>query len=133
MSAADVLTRLLHAFDRLDWAQARACIADPVTLDYTSLWGGEPGSVAADAAIAQWQEFTATLAATQHVTGPIIVRDGRAETHVIAHHWVPGGDLWTVHGHYLARVVDDRIVELTLQTFFAGGHDGLPSIGARRP
>lgn len=133
MSNADVLTRLLHAIDRLDWATARACFADNLATDYTSLWGGEPERIAADELISRWQGFTATLAATQHVTGPIAVSDGYAETHVIAHHWLPDGDLWMVHGHYVARIVGDRIAELNLQTFYAGGHDGLPRINARRP
>jgi SnoaL-like domain len=133
MSDAEVLTRLLHAVDRLDWAAARACFADELATDYTSLWGGEPESLSADDLISRWEEFAATLAATQHVTGPIIVMDGHAETHVVAHHWLANGDRWTVHGHYVARIVDARIVELNLQTFYAGGHDGLPNITARRP
>ena len=133
MSDADVLTRLLHAIDRLDWAAARACFADELATDYSSLWGGEPESLSADDLISRWQEFAATLAATQHVTGPIIALNGHAETHVVARHWLPNGDLWTVYGHYMARIVDDRIAELELQTFHAGGHDGLPNITARRP
>jgi hypothetical protein len=48
-----------------------------------------------------------------------------------AHHWLPNGDRWTVYGHYIARL--GRIAELTLQTLYAGGHDCLPSISARRP
>jgi SnoaL-like protein len=133
MSDADVLTRLLHAVDRLDWAAARACFADELATDYTSLWGGEPESLSADDLISRWEEFAATLTATQHVTGPIVVLDGHAETHVVAHHWLANGDRWTVHCHYMARIVGARIVELNLHTFYAGGHDGLPNITARRP
>jgi hypothetical protein len=110
----------------------RACFADELVTDYTSLWGGEAETLSADALVSRWQEFASTLAATQHLTGPVIVHNGHAETHVVAHHWVPGGDLWTVHGHYVARIVNGRIAELTLQTFHAGGHDGLPTVAARR-
>jgi hypothetical protein len=133
MSDADVLTRLLHAIDRLDWAAARACFANEVATDYTPLWGGEPESLSADDLISRWQEFAGTLDATQHVTGPMIALDGYMETHVVAHHWLPNGDLWTVHGHYVARIVDNQIAELNLQIFYAGGHGGLPNIAARRP
>jgi hypothetical protein len=133
MNESDVLTRLLHAIDRLDWTAARACFADKLATDYTSLWGGEPEQIAADELISRWQDFAGTLAATQHLTGPVVVSDGYAQTHVIAHHWLPDGDLWTVHGHYLARIVNDRIAELNLQTFYAGGHEGLPNVAARRP
>lgn len=133
MTDADVITRLLHSIDRLDWAAVRASFTDTVATDYTSLWGGEPEQIAADELISRWQEFVATLAATHHVTGPVIVSDGYAETHVVAHHWLPDGDLWIVHGHYVARIVDGRIAELNLQTIYAGGHDGLPDIPARHP
>jgi len=134
VSEADVITRMLHAIDRLDWAVARDSFADVVATDYTSLWGGEPGDQRADDLIKQWQDFTATLSATQHVTGPTLYADGRAETHVIAYHWLlDGGDLWVVHGHYVARIVDGRIAALTLQTISSYGHEGLPSIGPRRP
>jgi hypothetical protein len=132
MTDEDVLTRLLHAIDRLDWSTVRACFADELVTDYTSLWGGEAEILAADGLVSRWQEFASTLAATQHLTGPIFVQDGHAETHVVAHHWLPGGDLWIVHGHYVARIANGRIAELTLQTFSAGGHDGLPTVAARR-
>jgi SnoaL-like domain len=134
VSEADVITRLLHAVDRLDWVAVRDCFTDVVATDYTSLWGGEPGDQRADELITQWQEFTATLSATQHQTGPIVFADGQAETHVIAYHWLlDGGDLWVVHGHYVARIDDGRIAALTLQTISSYGHAGLPSIGPRRP
>jgi hypothetical protein len=136
VSEADVITRMLHAIDRLDWVTVRNSFADEVATDYTSLWGGEPENLTADELVARWTEFASGLAATQHQTGPVVVSDGHAETHVVAHHWLPeaqGGDLWTVHGHYIARMADGRIAELILETFHAGGHDGLPSIPGQRP
>lgn len=134
MSDADVITRLLHAIDRLDWAVVRESFTDVITTDYTSLWGGQPGDQPVDELIAQWQQFTATLSATHHQTGPVLYADGRAETHVVASHWLlEGGDLWVVHGHYIARIVDGRIAALTLQTISSHGHEGLPRIGPRRP
>ncbi|HEY3089675.1 MAG TPA: nuclear transport factor 2 family protein [Jatrophihabitantaceae bacterium] len=133
MSEADVITRMLHAIDRLDWTVVRESFAPVVATDYTSLWGGEPADVRAELLIAQWQEFTANLAATHHQTGPIVVSDGRAETHVTAVHWLPNGDAWTVHGHYIAQLANGKIAALTLQTFRASGHEGLPTVEARRP
>jgi hypothetical protein len=130
---AEVITRMLHAIDRLDWAVVRESFADVVATDYTSLWGGEPAEVPAEQLIAQWQEFLATLAATHHQTGPIVMSDGRAETHVTAVHWLPNGDAWTVYGHYIAQLVNGKIAALTLQTFRADGHEGLPAVAARRP
>lgn len=133
MTDTDVITRMLHAIDRLDWTVVRESFADRVATDYTSLWGGEAADMPVDQLIAQWQEFTATLAATHHQTGPVLVSGGRAETHVTAYHWLPNGDAWTVHGHYIAQLADGKITALTLQTFHADGHEPLPTVPARRP
>ena len=132
MSDTDAITRALHAIDRLDWPAFRDCFADVITTDYTSLWGGEVETLPTEELITRWSEFADGLAATQHQTGPIVMTDGRAETHVIAYHWLPDGDTWVVHGHYVARLVDGKIAELTLQTLCSYGHDGLPTVGPGR-
>jgi hypothetical protein len=136
MTDVDVITRLLHSIDAADWDGVRAAFADPVATDYTSLWGGEPETLPVDTLVRRWQEFAGGFAATQHQTGPVVVVDGLAHTHVVANHWfaaADGGDTWTVHGHYAARISGGRIAELTLHTFHAAGHDGLPSIAGQRP
>jgi hypothetical protein len=130
-----VLTRMLHAIDDLDWGTVRESFTDPVATDYTSLWGGEPETVSVDDLIAGWREFAARFAATQHQTGPIVVAGDRAEAHVVASHWfaeADGAGVWTVHGHYVARLAGGRIAELTLHTFHAGGHRDLPTITGER-
>jgi hypothetical protein len=135
MSDADVIARMLHAIDAFDWVTVRHCFTDEVSTDYTSLWGGEPEQLFADDLVARWTEFASGFAATQHHSGPIVAFHGLAETHVVAYHSLPeteGGDVWTVHGHYVARLADGKIAELALHTFRAGGHEGLPSSAARR-
>ncbi|HEY8474353.1 MAG TPA: nuclear transport factor 2 family protein [Natronosporangium sp.] len=72
-SISDVVTRLLHAVDDLDWDTVGAVLAERVTLDYTSLWGGEPQQLAGDAVVAAWQQLLPGFDATQHLTGPIVV------------------------------------------------------------
>src|SRR5262245_17405849 len=62
----DVLTRMLHAIDELDWDTMRDCFTAKVDTDYTSLWGGEPATVFVGDLIADWQGFAHGLAATQH-------------------------------------------------------------------
>lgn len=134
MADADVLTRLLHAFDSRNWTAIRDSLTDPVHLDYTSLWGGEPGPAALDELLGQWQEFLKGFAATHHLTGPLYVSGDRVETHITAHHWRAGtGNDFVVHGHYIARIADRKISALTLQAFRASGDPDLPDIPARRP
>ena len=137
MTDIQVITRMLHAIDDANWQGVRDSFTDPVRTDYTSLWGGEPETLPVDELVRRWSEFAAGFAATQHHTGPFVASDDKVETHVVAYHWfseADGGGTWAVHGHYVARVMDGRIAELTLHAFHAGGHDGLPAIaGQRRP
>jgi hypothetical protein len=133
MTSSDVLTRMLHAIDALDWATLRDCFTDPVHTDYTSLWGGQPEIKRVDDLIAQWTEFANGFGATQHVTGPLLVSSDHVQTHVTAHHWRPGtGQAWVVYGHYTARLAGGKIAELTLHSFHAGGDPSLPTIPAQR-
>jgi SnoaL-like domain len=130
MTDADVITRMLRAIDRRDWATVRDSFTDPVRVDYTSLWGGEAGNQAIDDLIGQWTEFVEGFGATHHQTGPLLVSGDRVETHVTARHWQPGAEhAWVVYGHYVARLEGGRIAELTLQTFHASGDKDLPRIG----
>lgn len=126
MTGADVITQLLHAIDALDWARVRASFTDEVRTDYTSLWGGEPATVAIDDLINDWQRLAHGFTATQHLTGPILEVDGKLHTHVRAHHWYDD-QAWTVYGHYIAVVRDGRIAELTLETYQVVGDSELPN------
>jgi pimeloyl-ACP methyl ester carboxylesterase len=42
MTEADLLTRMLHAVDALDWDTVRGALAGELLVDYTSLAGGKP-------------------------------------------------------------------------------------------
>ena len=41
-AAVDEITSLFHALDDLDAFAARAVLTSEVSIDYTSLWSGEP-------------------------------------------------------------------------------------------
>lgn len=160
MTDADVLTRLLHAADALDWAGVSAALAGEVLVDYTSLAGGEPETLSADDLIARWQGLLPGFDATQHLTGPVVLTDDggpgvRADTHLTAYHHVAGADggqtkqvqtepaqtkpaqtepaqTWVLHGHYTARLVGGRIAALTLTVFYQEGNLDLPRIATER-
>lgn len=134
-----VLTRMLHAIDTHDWATLRDSFTDEVRTDYTSLFGGEPETLGADELVGRWRPLMLAYAATQHLTGPVVVRSDVTgdllDAHVTAHHWLddaPGGDTWVVYGHYTARVVDGKIAELTLLTFRQTGNLALPALAGER-
>ncbi|GAB1513206.1 nuclear transport factor 2 family protein [Actinophytocola sp. KF-1] len=130
-----VLTRMLHAIDTHDWTTLRAAFTDEVRTDYTSLFGGEPETIAADDLVARWRPLMLGYTATQHLTGPVEATGDILDTHVIAHHWLddaPGGDTWVVYGHYTARLAGGRIAELTLHTYRQTGNRDLPAHATER-
>jgi hypothetical protein len=136
MNDQEVLTRLLHAIDALDWTTIRDAFADEVRVDYTSLWGGEPETLTADDLIARWKGLLPGFDATQHLTGPILLTPEddaavRVDTHVRGYHYMrdpSGNELWAVHGHYVARIEAGRITALTLQVFYQEGNPDLPAV-----
>jgi hypothetical protein len=137
---ADVLPRMLYAIDALDWPAVREAFADEVRLDYTSLSGGAPETLAGDDLIARWQGLLPGFDATQHLIGPVVLTgEGgtgvRADAHVRGYHHIGdqgGGQTWAVHGHYVARLVDGKITELTLTVFYQEGELGLPGEATER-
>jgi hypothetical protein len=136
MSDAETLTCLLHAIDRLDWAGVRGCLADPIRSDYTELSGGEPETLTADDLVARWQGLLPGFDATQHMTGPVLLITNehpgvRAEAHVRGYHHL-GGETWGVYGHYIARIADGKITELTLQVFYQDGNLDRPAKATQR-
>lgn len=133
MTDADVITRMLHAIDRRDWATVRDSFTGQVRTDYTALWGGEPATQSLDELIGGWQDIFKGFGATQHLAGPSSVSGDLAEMHITAHHWRPSGSAWVVYGHYIARLAGGKISELTLQVFHASGDPDLPAIPAQLP
>lgn len=140
MTDADVLPRMLYAIDVLDWPSVREAFADEVRADWTSLFGGEPETLAADELIARWQALLPGFDATQHMLGPVVLTDDarpgvRADAHVRGYHHIgdrDGGQTWAVHGHYTARLAEGRITELTLTVFYQEGELDLPAMATER-
>jgi hypothetical protein len=108
----EVFTAMLHGVDTLDWTAVRACFADRIDVDYTSLWGGEPATVDVDDIIADWTELATGFDATQHLTGPFVVTSASEQTvacttTVRAYHHVVedgGASTWMVSGRYDIRL-----------------------------
>ena len=138
----DVTTRMAWLADRRDWdALVAGVFVDRVQLDYTSLTGGEPATLAPADIVAGWRRGLGGLDATQHlVSNHLVDIDGdRAvataqfqATHVLAN---PSGDrVWTLGGHYrfeLARRSDGwRIDALTMTVTWATGNQQIMALAA---
>jgi fermentation-respiration switch protein FrsA (DUF1100 family) len=125
---ADTVATLLLAVDSLDWSGVRDVLHDRIHTDYTSLFGGSPGTQSAEELIAAWQGLLPGFDATQHVAGPVIAHIGGAKATarcaVTAVHRI-GTAFWTVGGHYALECVRNSrgwaINSLTLHTAFVEG------------
>lgn len=102
------------AVDAKDWTAARAYFTDEITVDFTSLVGGEPATIPADALIAGWSGNLTEAKTSFHLRGnhqitfnaegdATMTSHGyawnRMETGALAEN---GGDpLWEVWGTYI--------------------------------
>lgn len=137
-----VVTRILHAIDGRQWDAIAPLLADEVTTDYRSLFGGEVQRQAGAALADGWRKALSPLEGTQHLLGPIdVVARGDAavaECHVRAYHFAPmrGGDKWMVAGHYVFELAASRggwrVAKLTLQTYYQTGNTRLLEEAGRR-
>ncbi len=140
----DVTTRLGWYADQRRWDELLGLFAGQVTLDYTSLAGGEPVTVSPADIVASWKGGLGGLDATQHVVSNHLVDlDGDtavATAQFIAIHRLdnPHGDpLWTLGGHYrwtLARHQGRwRITTMTMTATWATGNRHIMTLAAAPP
>ncbi|HZP14955.1 MAG TPA: nuclear transport factor 2 family protein [Nocardioides sp.] len=127
--------------DARDWETLRELFTDSVEIDYTSLNGGEPQTVAAPDLIEGWRQVLANLEATQHlIAGHVVTIDGDHATcaaNVQATHLLgneTGGPIWTVAGRYDYRFERTppgwRISGLTLTVQWATGNQHIMQLAA---
>ncbi|WP_454853482.1 nuclear transport factor 2 family protein [Rhizobium binxianense] len=129
----DTITDIAAGADRHQWDRVRGAFAETVTLDYTSLWGGEPATLPAGEIVAQWSGFLPGFDETLHlISNHAIAGSGEAtataEADFQAFHRI-GRDVWSLMGHYryeLARVDGAwKVKRLTMRHSFETGDRGL--------
>ena len=104
---AEVIHQLFIHTDLRDWAAVRACFADEVLFDMTSVAGGEPARVTPEEITAGWEEGLRPLRAIHHQAGNLLVTlhgdEADAFCYGIASHYLPnptGRDTRTFVGSY---------------------------------
>ena len=101
-----VVNRIAILSDLRDWATVRQCFTDRVAVDYTSLMGGQPETIAADALVQSWKSaFESTFKTTQHLLG--------------SHAITIQGDTATCLSHFQARHV---ALDASKGVWILGGH-----------
>ena len=76
----DTITDIAAGADRHQWDRVRGAFAGTVTLDYTSLWGGEPATQSGEAVIAQWSGFLPGFERTLHLVTNHTIVEGSGTT-----------------------------------------------------
>jgi hypothetical protein len=94
------------AVDRKDWAKARSFFADELRADFTSLAGGQPATIKADALIGAWRTNLGPKKTSLHLRGNHLVTLEGDRARVTSHGYAwnkmegNGDPLWEVWGHY---------------------------------
>lgn len=132
----ETCTRMGWYIDQREWESLGDVFSDEVKLDYTSLNGGEPGTVTSKELVTAWSGLLGNFAATQHLLSNFLV-DVQGDTAVTtamfqATHRMPnehGGPLWTLGGTYridLERTPGGwRINGIVMTTTWADGNQHL--------
>ncbi|MFH8491839.1 nuclear transport factor 2 family protein [Streptomyces longisporoflavus] len=132
----ETCTRMGWYIDQREWESLGDVFSDEIKLDYTSLNGGEPGTVTGKELVAAWSGLLGNFAATQHLLSNFLV-DVQGDTAVTtamfqATHRMPndhGGPLWTLGGTYridLERTPGGwRINGIVMTTTWADGNQHL--------
>lgn len=109
LTLSRIPTEIEVAVDRKDWAKARSYFADTIRVDFTSLVGGQPATIPADALIAGWSANLKGDKQSLHIRGGALVtiNGDRATVQSNGYAWnkKPGapdgsGELWEVWGAY---------------------------------
>ncbi len=134
------ITDIAAGADRHDWARVRAAIADTVTTDYSSLWGGEPVTQPADDLVAGWATFLPGFDITHHMVTNHTITDltettARAEADFTATHRIEEG-LWVLGGRYSYELVKSEthwlVSSMTMTALWESGDRGLVAIAGER-
>ena len=104
----DLVCRFMQAFDDKDWSLLRACLADTVLCDYSSLRGTPPGEEHADAYVARRKEALHEFAMQHSFSNlQVEVQEDRARgrCNFTIHRFAPDFDgtprtFFHTYGHY---------------------------------
>lgn len=139
----ETCTRMGWHTDRREWERLAEVFAEQVTLDFTSLNGGEPAVLSPAQIVEAWTGVLGSLDATQHlIADHLVTVDGDTATctanfqatHRLANPF--GSPLWTLGGTYRFDLVRQsgtwRISGVVMTATWADGNKDLMTLAAKR-
>ncbi|MEV4800969.1 nuclear transport factor 2 family protein [Nonomuraea sp. NPDC049421] len=126
----DTCVKMAWYADQRQWAELAEVFADQVTLDYTSLDGGEPATLTPAQIVGGWQAVLGGYAATQHLLShPLVVVDGDTALCTApfqATHRKSDDTSWTLGGTYRFELARTRSGwRITAVVMAAAWNDGV--------
>lgn len=113
-----------RAVDTRDWDAVADALADRVTLDYTSLFGGESETLTPEEITGRWRGLLPGFDATMHLLGPLVGDGDTVQCNVRAYHHLEG-KTWIVAGWYTLDVVETaagvRIAGIKIESSYEEG------------
>ena len=124
-----------RAVDTRDWDTVAATLADRVTLDYTSLFGGEPETLGREEIVARWRGLLPGFDATMHLLGPLVDDGDTVRCNLRAYHHIDART-WLVAAWYTLDVATTdagvRIAGITIELSYEEGGRELVALAQQR-
>ncbi|WP_211222343.1 nuclear transport factor 2 family protein [Actinokineospora enzanensis] len=141
LDVIETCTRVVWHTDQREWERLGEVFADRVSLDYTSLNGGEPVTLAPEVIIGAWRDALGGYDSTHHLLTNHLVTVAGDEAvctaAFLATHRLGsalGGSLWTLGGTYrfsLTRSDRWRIDGMVMTAVWGDGNRDLPAQAAK--
>lgn len=127
----NTVNQMAVAADTHDWEKCRQAFADEVMVDYTSLAGGEPATIPADALMDSWKGLLPGFTATQHLLGSHLVElkgdQANCQAQFQATH-IMDDETWTLGGRYQFQLENQagnwKISQITMIALWSVGDQG---------
>ncbi len=141
--ALATVNKLFIAADSHNWDELKTVFNDSVLLDYTSLSGGEPATLAANQIIDGWKGTLPGFDATHHQLGNYLVNmcgdTAKVFCYGTATHFLANPsnkNTWTVVGTYnLNLIVKDsawRVTKMKFNLKFIDGNPDIPKLAQEK-
>jgi hypothetical protein len=144
LAIIESVSKFAYYADNREWGALQKLFTEEVTVDYTSLAGGEPATIPTKVLMDSWNKALTPLKATQHLISNHIVEldseyQATCRAYFQAQHDFPnpfGGSQWTLGGKYLFRFVkeDDqwKISELVMTAVWATGNQNIMNLASQQ-
>ncbi|MHC0617964.1 nuclear transport factor 2 family protein [Paenibacillus sp. GCM10027628] len=144
LSIIETVSKFAYYADNRQWDDLQQLFMEEVTVDYTSLAGGEPATIPAKVLMDSWDKGLTPLKATQHLISNHIInldsdRQATCRAYFQAQHEYPnpfGGSQWTLGGKYLFRFEKEnghwKISELVMTAVWASGNQNIMNLAGEQ-